>query len=56
MYLKNMMYTANIYTIWYIGCNSIFLMKLGWRNINGNVIRGTVSLKDTLFETKKKIP
>ena len=29
MCLKYTMHNPNIYTIWYIECNSIFFMKLG---------------------------
>ena len=56
MYLKYTMHKPNIYTIWYIKCNSIFFIKMEWGNIEGNVFSGTVILKDTLIETKGKFP
>ena len=31
MYLKYTMHKPNIYTIWYIECNSIFFYKIGMR-------------------------
>ena len=51
MCLKYMMHKPNIYTIWYIECNSI-LMKSGWGNIHGNVFNDTVYLKGTLIWIK----
>ena len=40
----------SIYTIWYIECNSrLFLIKLGWGKIHGNVFSDTAFLKDTLI-------
>ena len=56
MYLKCTMSKPNIYTIWYIECNSIFLMKLEWGNTHGNVFSGTVFLKVTLIWIKSNFP
>ena len=55
MYLKYTMYKPNIYIIWYIYV-IVFVIKLGWGNIYGNVFSSdTVFLKDTLIKIKAKL-
>ena len=55
MYLKYMMHKPNI-TPFDTSKIIVFLIKLEWENIHGNVFSDTVFLKDTLIEIKGKFP
>ena len=54
MHLNYTLNKPNIYTIWYIKCDSI--VELWWENIHRNVSSYTVFLKDTLIQIKGKFP
>ena len=51
VHLKYMVHKPNIYIVWYIKCDDIF-MTLEWGNIYRNVFSCIVFREDTLVEIK----